>query len=665
MSPTALRLVALCTAACTPTPPGKLPLEAPADGGGLDVDDTSDPGDTDDPSDTSDSADPHDSGDTGEVVPPWDDGPPPVVVLFIGDGMGSEHVRGAGLVGHGTEGSLFIETAPHIGLLQTASHSGYTDSAASATTMATGAKTTNGRIGRDRHGVDLEGLVDLARARGLSVGVVTTDRVTGATPASFLTHADDRYDTETIAVGLATEPPDVLLGGGAGSVRDFFDATAVDLVETAEALDAAAIDPARPLVGLFSEFELPFIADMEPTDPTPRLPALVSTALDHLLTDPDGTLLIVEGARIDHASHFNRTDAVFQEVLELDAAVQATVERLDSLEGRAVTVAVTADHECGGLTVREPTVDPDTGLPPVRWLWNDHTNRDVPVYGWGDAAAVFAGTRQHNSWVHAALDGALRSRAPAAPDVPRLADGHLDDLGTVLTTQTEPTDFGDGYNQLDGLRITADAQGLWFGIDGVFDERANAVVVWLDLDYGSATGVGADVELTDVVGVVDRILGGPTVQSSLPGLGFDAAVAQTGAAYLRSYLTLDTVGVRQFQPPRGLPEDLAWQHGIVNYDDGNVADRAPARDAGTTGLSEHGMEVFVGHDALWEGGLPASGATIAVVVTLLSADGSTVSNQALPPQPIQGDDGGLAVSRVVQLTVDATGTLTDGPTVVP
>ena len=103
----------------------------------------------------------------------------------------------------------------------------------------------------------------------------------------------------------------------------------------------------------------------------------------------------------------------------------------------------------------------------------------------------------------------------------------------------------------------------------------------------------------------------------------------------------------------------------MNYDDGNVADRAPARDAGTTGLSEHGMEVFVGHDALWEGGLPASGATIAVVVTLLSADGSTVSNQALPPQPIQGDDGGLAVSRVVQLTVDATGTLTDGPTVVP
>ena len=176
------------------------------------------------------------------------------------------------------------------------------------------------------------------------------------------------------------------------------------------------------------------IVDMPEEDLTPRLPALVSTALDHLLTDPDGTLLVVEGARIDHASHSNRTDAVFFEVLELDQTIQQTVERLSALEDRAVTILVTADHECGGLDIIDPTLGAESGLPGVSWIWGDHTNRDVPLFGWGDAATPLAGTRQHNNQIWATLDGALRSRAPVESALPRLPgpiQGH-----PVL--QTEP-----------------------------------------------------------------------------------------------------------------------------------------------------------------------------------------------------------------------------------
>ncbi len=606
------------------------------------------------------------------------DARPPVVVLLIGDGMGDQHVRGASLLSAGRPGALTMETAPHIGWLQTASLSGFTDSAAAATTLHSGVKTTNGRIGQDADGVELSGLVDRARAAGMAVGVVTTDTLTGATPTAFLTHAESRYDTATLAAGLAAAPPEVLLGGGATALGPLFDAGAVTLVGDAAALAAAARDPAaadRPLVGLFAPVELPFVAEPAGAPPAagataapalPRLPALVDAALDRLLADPDGALLVVEAARIDHASHQNRTDLVFHEVVELDETLARVLERLAPLaETHATTVVLTADHECGGLALDDDILLPD-GVPAATWRWRDHTNRDVPVYAWGDAAASLGGVRQHNSAVYAVLDGALQGRAPAAVALPRLADGQLDDLGAAAVHQTVATDFGAGFNQLDGLRLTADADGLWIGVDGVFDDRANAVVAWIDADLGAGTGVGAGRTLADERGAVDRLLSATPVHSGAAGLGFDAAVVQQGATLLRRESLLDEAGLRVFSAARGAPDDLAWQPSIVNYDDGNVADGVAAADAGATGATVHGMELFVPHDALWPDGLPAAGATLGVLLTLHSTDGATVSSQALPPQDLRPADGpGIAVSTVLSLTVDGSGAVVAGPVAWP
>ena len=658
-----LSTIGLATSACG----GKAESPAPSVPVASDFDvpgDAEPPVDSDD-TDTDTTPDDTSAPDSGDPGPQWDDGPPPVVVLFIGDGMGTEHVHGAGLVGFGAAGSLFMETAPHQGRIQTASLSGYTDSAASATTMASGTKTYNGRLGMDAHGNEVEGLLDIARARGLSVGVVTTDTLTGATPSAFLTHVSSRYETDTIASALASDPPQVMLGGGYASLSVPLAESRALVVQSADALAAAEVDLERPLVGLFADSELPMIVDMAEDDATPRLPALVSTALDHLLTDPDGTLLVVEGARIDHASHFNRTDAVFHEVLELDQTVRETVERLLALEDRAVTILLTADHECGGLTIIDPVLDAGSGLPGVSWIWNDHTNRDVPVFGWGDAASGLSGQRQHNDRIWATLDGALRSRAPVASSLPRLPDGMLDDLGPAIVTQTTDTDFGSGYNQLDALRIATDERGIWIGIDGIFDERANSVIVWLDLDYGASTGVAAGMDLIDVDGLLDRLIGTPTVTTELPGLGFDAAIAQVGASYARTSATRDNAGVRQFQPPAGLPEDLAWRYGAVNYDDGNVANGTPAVDAAATGTTTHGLEALALFSELWPDGIPAEGANLALVVTLGSADGSTWSNQALPPQAVGASDGSIHIQKVVSFSVDTSGQLVSTPTVVP
>ena len=128
------------------------------------------------------------------------------------------------------------------------------------------------------------------------------------------------------------------------------------------------------------------------------------------------------------------------EVLAFDAAVAATLARAETLTEHAVTVVVTADHECGGLVVGEG-LDED-GLPDSRWLWLDHTNRDVPVFAWGDGGELIDGQRVDNSFVHAVLDGALRSRSPVAPYVPRVPDGDLDDLGSAVATQVHEAPGG-------------------------------------------------------------------------------------------------------------------------------------------------------------------------------------------------------------------------------
>jgi len=646
---------------CSPDTVPKLPSAGDLEVGGQPDDTASDTADT---SDTSDPADTSDTADTGEDIPPWDEGPPPLVVLFIGDGMGFDHIRGAGMLTEGGVGSLTMETAPHQGRVKTASLSGYTDSAAAATTLYTGVKTVNGRVGRTHDDVDLDTLRDIAELRGLSVGVVSSDDLTGATPASILTHATNRYDGEDIVAGIVSDPADVMLGGGALALAEAFDLSTVQLVQTEDELNEADLTDSRPLVGLFSDHTLPYLVDDEAEEPAPALAQLTDKALDVLLADPDGALLVVEGARIDHASHGNRTDRVFAEVLAFDAAVAAVLARAETLTEHAVTVVVTADHECGGLVVGDGL--DEMGLPDARWLWLDHTNRDVGVFAWGDGGALIDGERVDNSYVHAILDGALRSRTPVVPDVPRVPDGDLDDLGAAVATQSHATDFGPGFNQLDALRVTADENGLWLGIDGVFDEHANGVLVWLDLDHGAGTGVGAGMVLADPIGVLDRLIGEVKLAPTVTGTGFDAVVGQIAATYMRGYLTLDLAGVRQFQPPRGLTDDFAWQLGVINYDDGNVADREPARDAAAApGLTQGGMEVFVPYAELWEEGLPASGAELGIFVTLSSASGDTMSNQALPayatdsaPSP---DD--VPVQAVVTLTLDGSGTVTSGPAI--
>ena len=252
-------------------------------------------GETD--SHTGETGETSDTNHTGDTSGPSS---PPAVILFIGDGMGFEHVAGGGVYLTGAAGSLSMETLPYQGRIRSSSLSGITDSAAAATTYASGYKTYNSRLGLDGDGEEVENLVEVARALGMSTGVVTTDTVTGATPSGFLVHVRGRGDTVEIAEQEVASPPDVLMGGGSDFLVPLLDTSVVQLVTDADGLAASVID-SRPFFGLFAGNTFPWLAEGYTTQPS--LATMTDAALTRLDTNPEGFFLMVEGARIDHASH--------------------------------------------------------------------------------------------------------------------------------------------------------------------------------------------------------------------------------------------------------------------------------------------------------------------------------------------------------------------------
>ena len=122
-------------------------------------------------------------------------GGPHNVILFIGDGMGFEQVKAAGIYAHGTSGTLSFESLPYQGEVTTTSADNpVTDSAAAATAMATGFKVNNRviSVAIPGDGRDLETVLERLRDQGKSTGLVTIAYVTHATPAAFGAHESDR-----------------------------------------------------------------------------------------------------------------------------------------------------------------------------------------------------------------------------------------------------------------------------------------------------------------------------------------------------------------------------------------------------------------------------------------------------------------------------------------
>jgi alkaline phosphatase len=324
------------------------------------------------------------------------------VILFVGDGMGLTTVAAARILEGqrngrpGEENTLSFEQLPYTALSRTYNTDAQTpDSAGTMTAMITGVKTRIGVLSvgpgarradcRAAAADELVSLLEIAESAGLATGVVTTTRLTHATPAATFARSPDRNweDDYTIAPAAAAagcrdiarqfiEPRigngvDVTLAGGraqflpyterdpehaagTGVRRDGRNLIAEwqarnptgNFVWNASQLDALDPRDNAPLLGLFEPDHMRFEHDRA-GDPggEPSLAQMTQIAIDRLSLAPSGYVLLVEAGRIDHAHHFGNAYRALVDTIALSDAVRVAVE---STRADETLIVVTADH---------------------------------------------------------------------------------------------------------------------------------------------------------------------------------------------------------------------------------------------------------------------------------------------------------------------------------
>lgn len=279
------------------------------------------------------------------------------VIFMVSDGMSFGTLQLADLYSRLDRGSpthwvsLLDREGVRRGLYRTESvDSHVTDSAASGSAWGCGHKVRNGSVNVTEDGVQQVPMLIRAAQNGKATGLVSTARVTHATPASFIANIPRRDWEGQIGRQMMERRCDVMLGGGSrffppSLMRDHADAA---LVHTREQLlaaeagyDRASVEDRRKrMVGLFSDMHVPFVLDRD--EKIPSLAEMTRAALGRLAWREEGFVLQVEGGRIDHAAHSNDAASLVREQIDFDEAI---AEVLRFVERRDDTLVIlTTDH---------------------------------------------------------------------------------------------------------------------------------------------------------------------------------------------------------------------------------------------------------------------------------------------------------------------------------
>lgn len=189
-----------------------------------------------------------------------------------------------------------------------------------------------------------------------------------------------------------------------------------------------------------------------------------------------------------------------------------------------------------------------------------------------------------------------------------IVDGSIgsDWIGVMPSTLNgQSSDWGVGLNELHAVYLAQDATWLYVAADG-FVEPGNAIVGYIDTDFGSGSGVGDFSTLTDSSGALDDALSNAMFMES-SDFGADVAFGTVGMASCANLE--DAAGWRSLKPT----SDLPWLPGQLQ-------------------ATPTGFEARIALATLYPAGMPAGGTSLAVVLRIVNAGGSSLSNQVLPQQ---------------------------------
>ena len=327
------------------------------------------------------------------------------VILFVGDGMGISTLTAARILEgqmrgeSGEENRLSFEQFPNVALSKTYSANQQTsDSAPTMSAIITGIKTDEGVLSVNQNivrgdyktvkGNETATLLEMAEDAGKSTGIVTTARLTHATPAACYAHTADRdwesdkdiFDRKKDA--FEAKFPDiarqlvefnrgdgleVAIGGGR---TKFLPKEAIDpeyekvkgerldgrnladewlkknknsaYVWNKQQFDAIDAKRTKHLLGLFEPSHMQYDFDRRADRAgEPSLSEMTAKAIDVLSQNKKGFFLMVEAGRIDHAHHNGNAFRALGDAVELSNAVRTAETKINLDE---TLIIVTADH---------------------------------------------------------------------------------------------------------------------------------------------------------------------------------------------------------------------------------------------------------------------------------------------------------------------------------
>ena len=311
---------------------------------------------------------------------------PKNVILLISDGAGFSEFWAAATANGGYLNATNIK---HVGYSNTAAANDYTtDSAAGATAMATGEKTNNRYIGMDVKGEKIPDLPEMLAKKGIRSGIVSNDRVTGATPSSFFAHRTERDQSDSIASDLQYSPASLVIAG-------YHDAFGAKQDAILNKVKAAGFEVVKGVgnIGTVAKGKRVLCFDNDKPEEQFRL---IETAFDesvkYLSADnKNGFFLMVEGAKIDAGGHTNKIKVCIDEYLSFDRVIGKALKFADQ-DGETLVI-ITSDHETGGLIVLDGNYKNGTVV--GTFTTNDHTGLPVPLLSYGPGAENFTGFIQN------------------------------------------------------------------------------------------------------------------------------------------------------------------------------------------------------------------------------------------------------------------------------
>lgn len=318
------------------------------------------------------------------------------ILFFLGDGMGMTTMTAARIYKVGEDGELAMDTLPETAFVKTYSaNAQVTDSAPSMSAYMTGVKMNNEVVamssetsaydpatlkdylsGADStcpttgNGKPVTTLLELAKGAGMGTGVITTTRITHATPAATYSHICHRDGENAIAAQMVPggsgynaallDGVDVILGGG---LRHFLPKGTTgssrtdtrDLVAEMKAkgysyastkADFDKLPATGKLLGLFTSSHMSYDLDRDGTK-EPSLAEMTARSIDLLKTNSNGFFLMVEGGRIDHALHETTARKALQDTAAFDEAIKAGIDKMRAIDPdlKNTLIVVTADHD--------------------------------------------------------------------------------------------------------------------------------------------------------------------------------------------------------------------------------------------------------------------------------------------------------------------------------